>query len=80
MEVHHSKHHQAYTDKFNAATITEAIKKSGVEDKVKHRKIIIPGHVAVLSAGIEDESGWQVLIGPKEASGLPAYLKNEWKA
>jgi len=36
--------------------------------------------VAVLSAGIEDESGWTVLIGPKEASGLVPFLKNDWKA
>ncbi len=34
--------------------------------------------VAVLSAGVEDESGWSVEIGPKEASGLPAYLKKHW--
>ena len=68
------------SDKFNAETITKALKLSGVEQKVAHRKLIIPGFVAVLSAGVEDESGWSVLIGPKEASGLPSYLKNQWKA
>jgi acetyl-CoA decarbonylase/synthase complex subunit gamma len=66
-------------DKFNAQTITSAIQKSGVEKMVKHKKVVIPGHVAVLSAGIEDESGWSVLIGPKEASGLVPFLKNDWK-
>jgi len=66
-------------DKFNAETITEAINKSEVSGKVKHKKVVIPGHVAVLSAGIEDESGWSVLIGPKEASGLVPFLKNDWK-
>lgn len=68
------------SDKFNAETITKALKSSGVEEKINHRKLIIPGFVAVLSAGVEDESGWSVLIGPKEASGLPNYLKNQWKA
>jgi acetyl-CoA decarbonylase/synthase complex subunit gamma len=68
------------SDKFNATTITEALKKSGVEGKLKHKKLLIPGLVAVLSGGIEDESGWSVLIGPKEASGIPTYLKNQWKA
>jgi acetyl-CoA decarbonylase/synthase complex subunit gamma len=68
------------SDKFNAETITKALKSSGVEEKINHRKLIIPGFVAVLSAGVEDESGWSVLIGPKEASGLPSYLKNQWKA
>lgn len=67
------------SDKFNAATITEALTKAGVGEKVKHRKLVIPGLVAVLSGGIEDESGWSVLIGPKEASGIPSYLKNQWK-
>jgi acetyl-CoA decarbonylase/synthase complex subunit gamma len=42
--------------------------------------VVLPGFVAVLSAGVEDESGWSALIGPKEASGIPSYLKKQWKA
>ena len=68
------------SDKFNAETITAALKKSGIEDQVTHRKVVLPGFVAVLSAGVEDESGWSVLIGPKEASGIPNFLKTQWKA
>jgi acetyl-CoA decarbonylase/synthase complex subunit gamma len=68
------------SDKFNAATITKALKSTGMESKVSHRKLILPGLVAVLSAGVEDESGWSVQIGPKEASGIPGYLKRQWKA
>lgn len=68
------------SDKFNPETIVAAMKKSEIEGKVGHKKIVIPGFVAVLSAGIEDDSGWSVQIGPKEASGLPGYLKNEWTA
>jgi len=67
------------SDKFNADSITAAMKKAGIEDKVSHRKVVLPGLVAVLSAGVEDESGWSVQIGPKEASGIPSYLKNQWK-
>jgi len=67
------------SDKFNAETITQAIQKAGLEQKVGHRQVVIPGFVAVLSAGIEDESGWKVQIGPKEASAIPGYLKNQWK-
>jgi acetyl-CoA decarbonylase/synthase complex subunit gamma len=66
------------SDKFNAATITKTLKNLGVESRVAHRKLVLPGLVAVLSAGVEDESGWSVEIGPKEASGLPAYLKKHW--
>jgi acetyl-CoA decarbonylase/synthase complex subunit gamma len=68
------------SDKFNADSITKALKKSEVEQKVTHRKLVIPGFVAVLSAGIEDESGWSVLIGPKEASGISNYLKKQWSS
>lgn len=68
------------SDKFNADTITAAMKSAGLDEKAPHKKLVIPGLVAVLSAGIEDESGWSVLIGPKEASGLPSYLKNQWQA
>ncbi len=68
------------SDKFNAETISQALKKSGIEEKISHKKLVIPGLVAVLSAGIEDESGWSVQIGPKEASGLTSYLKNQGKS
>jgi acetyl-CoA decarbonylase/synthase complex subunit gamma len=67
------------SDKFNADTITKALKKSEIEGKLWHRSLVLPGFVAVLSAGVEDESGWSVQIGPKEASGLPSYLKKQWK-
>ena len=66
-------------DKFNAASITKTLKDSGVEGKVGHHKLVLPGLVAVLSAGTKDESGWEVVVGPKESSGLVSFLKNQWK-
>jgi acetyl-CoA decarbonylase/synthase complex subunit gamma len=67
-------------DKLNAETIAKAVKNSGVESKVRHKRLVLPGHVAVLSASTSDESGWEALVGPKEASGLVSYLKTQWKA
>jgi acetyl-CoA decarbonylase/synthase complex subunit gamma len=67
------------SDKLNPKTITAALKGSSVETKVKHRRLIIPGLVAVMAAPLSDESGWQVLVGPKEASGIGPFLKSEWK-
>ena len=66
-------------DKFNPKTITAALKASGAEGKVKHRQLIIPGLVAVISAPLAEESGWEVMAGPKEASGIGPFLKSEWK-
>ncbi len=69
-------------DKFNGEIITGAIKKYCLEEKVSHRHIIIPGYVAVLSAPLAEASGWQPVTGPKEASGIPTFLKGrgaQWR-
>jgi acetyl-CoA decarbonylase/synthase complex subunit gamma len=66
--------------KFSADILGPAIKKSGIENKIKHRKLIIPGYIAAESGALEEElPGWQIQVGPRDASNLPAYLKN-WKA
>ncbi|MCK4602531.1 MAG: acetyl-CoA decarbonylase/synthase complex subunit gamma, partial [Phycisphaerae bacterium] len=67
-------------DKFNPETIAGALKACGAEEKAEHRQIVIPGHVAVISAQLAEETGWQIIVGPKEASGIGPFLKNEWKA
>ncbi len=66
--------------KFVADAIAPFIKKSGIEDKIKHRKLIIPGYAAAESGGLEEDlSGWEIQIGPREAAHLSAYLK-AWKS
>ncbi|MFA5143876.1 MAG: acetyl-CoA decarbonylase/synthase complex subunit gamma [Candidatus Omnitrophota bacterium] len=65
-------------EKFTAETIAGTLKKLGVEDIVFHKKVIIPGYVSILSGKLEEVSGWRVSVGPREASGIPAYLRN-WK-
>ncbi len=63
--------------KFDAETIAKAVKQFGAEGKAPHRRIILPGFVASLSGELEDElPSWEVLVGPREAVDLPAYLKN----
>ncbi len=65
--------------KFGADLIGPFVKKSGIADKVKHRKLIIPGYAAVISGELEEElPDWQIQIGPREAGHIPAYLKM-WK-
>jgi len=65
--------------KFGADLIGPFVKKCGIADKVKHRKLIIPGYAAVISGELEEElPDWHVLIGPREAGHIPAYLKM-WK-
>jgi len=63
--------------KFVADAIGPFVKKSGIEEKVKHRKLIIPGYAAAESGGLEEElPGWEVLVGPREGSQITAYLKS----
>ncbi len=62
-------------DKLNEKVVGKALTQSGAQEKVKHKKLIIPGLVAVMSEKIKEETGWDVLVGPKEASGLPSFLK-----
>jgi len=62
--------------KFVADAIAPFVKKSGIMDKVKHHKLIIPGYAAIESGGLEEElPGWEVQIGPREGAHIPAYLK-----
>jgi len=62
--------------KFVADAIAPFVKKSGIVDKVKHRKLVIPGYAAAESGGLEEElPGWEILVGPREGSHIPAYLK-----
>lgn len=63
-------------DKFVAETIAALVKKIGIESKIKHKKLIIPGYVASILGELEEElPGWEILLGPREASAIPVYLK-----
>ncbi len=66
--------------KFVPEKIAPFIKSCGIEDKVKHRKLVIPGYLAQMSGELDDElEGWNVEVGPREAADLPAFLK-AWSA
>ena len=66
--------------KFVGDAVGMAMKKCGIMDKVKHKKVIIPGYAAAISGDLEEELGdWEVMVGPRESAHIPAYLK-EWKA
>lgn len=63
--------------KFSGSIIANFVKESGVEQKTKSRKLIIPGKVAVLKGDIEDSlPGWEVVVGPNESMQLPKFLKD----
>ncbi|MEM2537824.1 MAG: acetyl-CoA decarbonylase/synthase complex subunit gamma, partial [Candidatus Methanomethylicia archaeon] len=57
--------------KLTAEKIAETLKETGIENKVKHKTLIIPGRAARLSGEIEELTGWKVLVGPMDSSGIP---------
>jgi acetyl-CoA decarbonylase/synthase complex subunit gamma len=63
--------------KFVGDAVGMFVRKSGIEEKVSHKKIIIPGYAASISGDMEEElPGWEILIGPRDASLIPKYLKD----
>jgi len=64
--------------KFSADNIASLVKRSKIEEKISHRKLIIPGYIASESGGLEEElPGWEIQVGPREGAHIPAYLR-QW--
>jgi len=62
--------------KFDSERIAKAVKEFDVASKISKKRIVLPGHVAVLSGELEEElAGWEIRVGPREAVDLPAFLK-----
>ncbi len=62
--------------KFDAERIAKAIKGFDVASKVSKKRVVLPGHVAVLSGELEAElPDWEIRVGPREAVDLPAFMK-----
>ncbi len=62
--------------KFDAERIAKDVQRFNVAEKVANKRLILPGHVAVLSGELEEElPDWQIRVGPREAVDLPAFMK-----
>jgi acetyl-CoA decarbonylase/synthase complex subunit gamma len=66
-------------DKFSAETIARSLAESGVGERVGHRRAVIPGGVASISGKLEELSGWEIVVGPRESAGIPAFMRTRWK-
>jgi acetyl-CoA decarbonylase/synthase, CODH/ACS complex subunit gamma len=65
--------------KFGGEKVGKFVRESGIADKVSHRKVILPGYVAVIQGEMEDAlPGWEVMVGPQEAADIPAFIKDVW--
>ncbi len=66
------------SDKLTSEKIAAFLNSEAVTSNVAHRKVIIPGYIAVMSGSLKEDSGWTVLVGPREASGISKFLKTTW--
>ncbi|MCX7966320.1 MAG: acetyl-CoA decarbonylase/synthase complex subunit gamma [Syntrophorhabdaceae bacterium] len=65
--------------KFVGDLVGAFIKKCGIENNISHRKVIIPGYTASIAGDMEESlPGWEIIVGPREASQIPSFLKT-WK-
>jgi acetyl-CoA decarbonylase/synthase complex subunit gamma len=63
--------------KFAGDAVGTFVKKCGIAEKIDHKKIIIPGYAASISGEMEEElPDWEVIIGPRDASLIPKFLKD----
>jgi acetyl-CoA decarbonylase/synthase complex subunit gamma len=66
-------------DKISPEKVVKTLEEQKAADKVKHRKLIIPGLLPSFRAEIEDSSVWkEVIIGPENATGIPRFLTESW--
>lgn len=61
--------------KYGADRISDAIHSSGAPQRCASRVAVIPGHVAQLAPALRERSGFQILVGPEEASGIPKFAR-----
>ena len=62
--------------KFDAERIAKAVRGFNVVDKISQKRVVLPGHVAVLSGELEGElPGWEIRVGPREAVDIPKFMK-----
>jgi len=67
--------------KFNGDNIGPFVNNSGIADKVKSKKLVLPGKVARIKGEVEDAlPDWEIIVGPREASGIGGWLPDYAKS
>lgn len=65
--------------KLSESVVKDGIEKFNLAGEVDHRAIIIPGYAAPLSGRIEEYTGWKVIVGPRDAAEIAAFMEEELK-
>jgi acetyl-CoA decarbonylase/synthase, CODH/ACS complex subunit gamma len=62
--------------KLTPEIVSKALDSSRAREKSRAGVLVMPGMVSRMSGKLQELSGMKVLVGPKESSGLPKFLKN----
>jgi CO dehydrogenase/acetyl-CoA synthase gamma subunit (corrinoid Fe-S protein) len=62
----------------NAGAVGELVKSSGVESKIAHRALIIPGMAARFQGEMEDTTKWDIFVGPRDSSAIPDFIREKY--
>ena len=68
-------------DSLNNHSVISVIRTSGIENKVNHKKIILPQLAApgIESKVIQKNVGWRIIWGPVDAKDIPAFFELNYK-
>jgi len=66
-------------DRLTVERLVAVAREQGAMEHVNHNRLVIPGLVARMRVGIEEASGWYVIVGPDNATGISHFL-HELKA
>jgi acetyl-CoA decarbonylase/synthase complex subunit gamma len=59
--------------------VSDAINESGIKDKIDHKILVVPGMAARLKGDIEDATGFEVIVGPRDSSSISGFIEKKWK-
>jgi len=63
---------------FTPERLSQVLGESGLEDKVEHHHMIVPGLTRLLVRDFVKATGWNVEVGPICAAALPLFLGDRW--
>jgi len=62
--------------KLTAESVKNALQATGAMERSKMGALVIPGMVARMAVKLNEATGLQIIVGPKESSGLPKFLRS----
>ncbi|PKL59966.1 MAG: acetyl-CoA synthase [Methanomicrobiales archaeon HGW-Methanomicrobiales-4] len=65
--------------KLNDSVVRDGLEKFNLVSEVDHKTLIIPGYASPLSGRIEESTGWKVIVGPRDAAEISAFMEEELK-